>query len=189
MRVELPDGRTLGGTVPGVAGDVLRTVTYSQVSPRHRLAAWVRLLALTAAHPDRGFEAVTVGRGAGRRDASRGPARLDGRARRCDYLVELVDLYDRGMREPLPLYCKTSAAYASGGRAARRLRRLPGKWSRPARQGGPQPEHQLVLGPVGFDELSSRAPRADEAAGTWTRRAASAATRAGCGIRCSPQRS
>jgi exodeoxyribonuclease V gamma subunit len=37
--------------VPGVVGDVLRTVIYSRVGPKHRLAAWVRLLALTAAHP------------------------------------------------------------------------------------------------------------------------------------------
>ncbi len=51
VKVALPGGRTLGGTVPGVAGDTVRTVTYSRVSARHRLAAWVRLLALTAAHP------------------------------------------------------------------------------------------------------------------------------------------
>ena len=41
---------------------MLRSVTYSRVNPRHRLAAWVRFLALTAAHPERAFEAATVGR-------------------------------------------------------------------------------------------------------------------------------
>ena len=62
VKVAMPDGRTITGTVPGVAGDVIRTVNYARVSPRHRLAAWVRLLALTAAHPERPFEAVTLGR-------------------------------------------------------------------------------------------------------------------------------
>ena len=61
VKVALEDGRTLSGTVPGVYGDVLRTVTYSRVNARHRLQAYVRWLALTAAHPDRPFAAVTVG--------------------------------------------------------------------------------------------------------------------------------
>ena len=43
VKVVLPGGRTLSGTVPDLAGDVLRTVTYSRVNARHRLAAWVRL--------------------------------------------------------------------------------------------------------------------------------------------------
>ena len=62
VRVTLPDGRRLNGTVPDVHGTLLRSVTYSRVNPRHRLVAWVRFLALTAAHPGREFEAATVGR-------------------------------------------------------------------------------------------------------------------------------
>ena len=68
VKVALADGRTLSGTVPGVYGDVLRTVTYSRVNARHRLQAYVRWLALTAAHPERAFAAVTVGQA--RRGAS-----------------------------------------------------------------------------------------------------------------------
>ena len=37
VRVTLPDGRRLSGTVPDVYGTLLRSVTYSRVNPRHRL--------------------------------------------------------------------------------------------------------------------------------------------------------
>ncbi len=68
VRVALPDGRLLSGTVAGVSGDLLLTTTFSRVAAKHRLAAWVRLLALTAAWPQRPFAAATVGRGRGRDD-------------------------------------------------------------------------------------------------------------------------
>ena len=122
VKLALRDGRLLTGTVPGVVGDVLRTVTYSRTSPRDRLAAWVRLLALTAAHPDRSFEAVTVARAPHDSDERVAVARiapLDAELA-LDHLAVLMELYDLGMREPAPLACRTSAAYAaerSGRRA------------------------------------------------------------------------
>ena len=131
-----------------------RNVTYSRVSARHRLGAWVRLLALTAAHPERPFSAVTVGRaraGAPARRArrSRGSRRRSA-PRRSRTSRTLVDLCDRGMREPLPIACETSAAYAARPRAGedarrpRRARRGSRGWN--FQREDAEPEHQLVLG-------------------------------------------
>ncbi len=125
MNVTLDDGTRIVGTVPDVRGDVVHSVSFSRLGPDHRLKAWLRLLALTVAHPERPFEALTVGRlrESGPSDCYVSMARIE-RARRrrrrprgdtaTRYLAELVDLYRRGMREPLPIYCKTSAAWARG---------------------------------------------------------------------------
>src|SRR4051794_24621456 len=127
VRAALPDGRTLSGTVPGVAATLLRAVTYSRVTARHRLVAWVRLLALTAARPEVAFEAVTIGRarqGAhhhARVSVARiAPPPAEAPARRGlapPPPPPLADLYARGMREPLPLACLSSAAYAAAAAA------------------------------------------------------------------------
>jgi len=186
VRVVLPDGRLLSGTIPGVSGDVLRTVTYSRVAAKHRLTAWVRLLALTASHPERPFTAVTVGRAEGRGPVTvariRPPAE-DSAGRRewaMAQLTALLDLHDRGMREPLPLYCATSAAYAqtsAAGRdaAAAGRKAWTSEWNFDREDS--ELEHRLVLGAVlSFDDLLAEPPRPDEAGEGW---ALSEATRLG----------
>ncbi|MEA2230164.1 MAG: exodeoxyribonuclease gamma subunit [Solirubrobacteraceae bacterium] len=181
VKVALGAGRSLTGTVPGVCGDVLRTVTYSRVSARHRLATWVRLLALTAAHPERPFEAVTLGRArSGAPETARVTiARIrllggDPATRRDEalgQLATLVDLWDRGMREPLPIACLTSAAYAAAaayGQDAETAGRRAWEsgWSFPKEDA--ELEHQLVLGGVlPFDDLLADRPRADEQGAAW----------------------
>jgi exodeoxyribonuclease V gamma subunit len=160
IKLALADGRTLGGTVAGVVGDTLRTVTYSRVSPRHRLAAWVRLLALAAAHPGRAFEAVTVGRAPSRSDATVTIARiapLDAALAR-DHLDVLLDLYDRGMREPAPLACLTSAAYAASSNP-----RDAWESTFEIEREDRELEHQLVFGGVlTYDQLTAAPVRPDE---------------------------
>ncbi len=150
VRVALPDGRSLNGTVPDVGGDLLRTVMYARVAPRHRLTAWVRLLALSAAHPERPFAAATVGRGSGDSVAVASIRPLGAEAA-LEQLASLVELHGRGLREPLPLYCRTSAAYAAEGAGAARAA-WTSEWTFDHED--KELEHQLVLGGVReFDEL------------------------------------
>jgi exodeoxyribonuclease V gamma subunit len=176
VSVELAGGQQLVGTVADVVGDRLRTVTYSMVAAKHRLSAWVRLLALSAAHPGRAFDAVTVGRGEGDRVAVAHIPALAADAALAE-LELLVDLYQRGMREPLPLYCKTSAAYA-GARADRRAREAAGRraWEsgfdrdkdRYRSREDDELEHRLVLGGLAsFDALLATPARGDERGAGW----------------------
>jgi exodeoxyribonuclease V gamma subunit len=149
-------GRRLTGTVPGVRGSVLGTVTYSKVNPRHRIGAWVRLLALCAT--GEAYSSVTIGRASGphgRVTVARVPAvsRVDAVAQ----LWVLIDLYDRGMREPLPIACRTSAAFAAGGVA-----RAEGESDRFPKEDR-DPEHELVYGAsFPYASLLESLPREDE---------------------------
>jgi exodeoxyribonuclease V gamma subunit len=150
----------------------VRTVTYSRLAPKHRLTAWVRLLALTAAHPERAFAAATVGRGPGRAPvavARIAPLAADAAGRRAAALAELavlVDLYDRGMREPLPLYCNTSAAWVEalverGSPEAAAAKAWESDWDFDRED--KELEHQLVLGGRRpFADVVTVPPRPDE---------------------------
>ncbi|MGB0097552.1 MAG: hypothetical protein WBP81_34080, partial [Solirubrobacteraceae bacterium] len=168
------------GTVPGVCGETIRKVFYSRVKPRDRLAAWVRLLALTAARPERPFEAAVIGRArSGAHHAQVTLARVpvlggDPFARRelaLSELAVLLDLYDRGMREPLPLACEASAAYAQAAAAgddaeaaARGVWETTFGYDKEDRQ----PEHVLVYGgAIALPKLLDELPRTDERGEGW----------------------
>lgn len=147
--VPLPGGGRLVGTVGGVRGDVVLSTTYSSLSARHRLQAWVDLVALTAARPGPPWTAVAVGRRRG--GAARsvlGPIPPDEAAAA---VAELVALYRSGLREPLPLPLKSGAAYAErrarGSRVTVARTAAAQSWvsgSFPGEQG--DPEHALVHG-------------------------------------------
>jgi exodeoxyribonuclease V gamma subunit len=175
VNIALPDGRTLAGTVTGVCGDTLRAISYSRVRPRDRLRTWVKLLALTAARPERPFESLVIGRArAGSYQADVCVARIlpvgnDAAARGRAALAQLsilIDLYDRGMREPLPLSSDASAAYAQaaaaghdGADAADKAWTSTFDYPKEDRQ----PEHVLVYGgELPLSDLMATAPRADE---------------------------
>lgn len=176
--VTLPDGTQVAGTVAPVTGERLWQVLYSRLAAKHRLVAWVRLLAATAAQPERPLEAVSLGRGADEREpvrCARIPPLGDDPAARAEraraHLADLVDVYRRGMREPLPLYCATSAVYADARRRGRDGRAAARRaWESGYKFDGEDKdrEHQLVLGgQLAATELFTELPRGDEHGAGW----------------------
>ncbi|MEJ5944116.1 exodeoxyribonuclease V subunit gamma [Pseudokineococcus basanitobsidens] len=165
-------GVRLVGTVTGVRGRVTLRVTASRLGARHRLEAWLDLLALSAGAPRAGWRAVAVGRGGAR--VVLGP--LDEEEARTA-LAELVGLHRAGLLAPLPLPLRTGFAYAERRRAGRSVdvarRAAAQEW-----EGGTYPgenaeaEHVLLHGagsraavlwgtPSGPDDREPGAPGVD----------------------------
>jgi exodeoxyribonuclease V gamma subunit len=187
VHLELAGGRTLTGTIPAVGGETVIASSFSRLAPGQRLVAWARLLALSAARPGRAWSAATIARGEDRAAVARiRPLGEDARERRVlalEQLEALLDLWARGMREPLPIFCRTSAAFAAaraaGGDPASAA---AGEWeSGRYDKEDREPEHRLVLGGVRrLDELLALAPAADEHGPGWDPRASSRLGRLAC---------
>ena len=91
-----------------------------------------------------------------------------------DRLATLVDLYDRGMREPLPIYCNTSAAWVASRRSAHDQERVEEsarrEWTQREQFSGEdhEGEHRLVLGGVqSFDQIKRDQPAPTESGPGW----------------------
>jgi exodeoxyribonuclease V gamma subunit len=97
----------LSGTVSGVMGNSIVRVGYSKLAPKHRLQAWLELLALTVSHPGRGWHAITIGRG------SCSQLRTVDATWAATVLTDLIDLRTTGLREPIPFSPRVSAEYAA----------------------------------------------------------------------------
>jgi exodeoxyribonuclease V gamma subunit len=129
VTVVLPHQREVRGTVGSVHGHTLSRVEYGGLKPKHRLRAWTQLLMLAASYPDEPWRATTLGRSKVlMRSTLTGPAADQARAT----LARLVDLYDRGRCEPLPLPLAAAAEYVdrrrSGADQPTALDKARGAW-------------------------------------------------------------
>jgi exodeoxyribonuclease V gamma subunit len=179
INARLGDGTILTGSVSGVRGNVLLGASYSRLNPRHRIAAWVRLLALTAADPSQPFEAVTVGKApydsradlAVARIAPLGPDAATREERALGALGRLVELRDRGLRDVLPVPPATAAAYARASAEGADAEAAAGKaWTSGFRFEGEDvdPDHVRAFGGVlTLAELFGRRPLPDERGEGW----------------------
>jgi exodeoxyribonuclease V gamma subunit len=114
LSVALPSGALLAGTVPRVYGDRPIRVEYSKLSAKHRIRAWVQLLALAASDPSRDWRAAAVGRGPSSREPVIGSflGGVSG-AEALEHLDALVRIYTLGLTRVLPAPPKTACAYAT----------------------------------------------------------------------------
>jgi exodeoxyribonuclease V gamma subunit len=115
--VLLPGDLRLTGTVVQVRDEKLTRVGFSRLSAKHRLAAWVELLALTATDQSRPWQAVVVG---ARGRSVLGPVSASWATQ---VLADLIELRRIGLREPLPFAARTSAHYAALRHAGQPLAR------------------------------------------------------------------
>jgi exodeoxyribonuclease V gamma subunit len=149
VAVALPDGTRVTGTVTGLHGDRLVRVEYSRLGPKHRLRAWVRLLALAVGHPEVAWRAVTVGRAfrGGPIRSTLGPVEPE---RATAVLADLVALHREGLCAPLPLglvsghhFARTLAGGASEREAAAEAAK---KWTTGVAAEGADDAHRRVWG-------------------------------------------
>ncbi|MEV6286098.1 exodeoxyribonuclease V subunit gamma [Kribbella sp. NPDC051770] len=143
--IDLGGGRRLTGTVPGVYGYRLVSVSYSRLDAKQLLTAWIQLLALSANDEDHNWTTQAIGRGRSN-PASRLFGPVDGQAQ--TFLSDLVAVYDAGRQAPLPLPLKTSFAWCQATRTDDDPRVAAGRRWRPTNYDGENadPAHVRVWG-------------------------------------------
>ncbi|MGA9869893.1 MAG: exodeoxyribonuclease V subunit gamma [Rhodococcus sp. (in: high G+C Gram-positive bacteria)] len=130
ISVDTGDGHRLTGTVTGIHGNTVARTSYSRLAPKHRMAQWIRLLAVASQDAGRPWQAVTTGRGVGHSPLrSTITAPEDALTR----LRDLIKLRNLGLDAPLPVMPSVSATYAerrcAGSKAADAWHDAEEKWS------------------------------------------------------------
>ena len=126
VAVDLGAERRFTGTVNRVFENRIVAVSYSRLAAKHKLQAWISLVALAAGHPGGDWAATCVGRGS---NDTIEVCALGAPPDPVTVLRDLVRIFDAGRREPLPLPLKTSYAWAERRHRGRDpVKYASGKW-------------------------------------------------------------
>ncbi len=149
LRIVGTVGPCAGGSRPGPV-----TFTYSRGKPSHRLALWLDLLVLTVSDPEVQWRAV----GLSRSDKKGTPLVHDLQVAGNDAaersstaaaaLEVVVELHQVGMRQPLPLFDRTSELLHRGQR-----RRAADVWQSGLFPEGADDHYRLAFGERSFSQL------------------------------------
>lgn len=166
-------GTRIIGRVRHVYGHRIVRVSYSNLAAKHRFRAWLDLLTLALHDPTQVWEAIVIGRDGKKTKETH--LRAPARAQAQTYLAELLDIYTRGMCEPLPLPPVTSAKWAeeihrldidaSPARLAQVKSRVAGEWETTStwEKEDRDPYQLLAWGrQLSFEELLSMPPAPQE---------------------------
>jgi exodeoxyribonuclease V gamma subunit len=162
IRIDLPGGVRLTGTVPGVHGTRIVRGTFSKSKATHQLGLWPELLAAAVAEPGSGWTARLETRNGGVALVAPDPERC------ADVLAELVSLHAAGMRAPLPVLPESGLLYAQRRAAGQPVSQAvraaaSGAWARRFSPDRDLAEVVMLWGPqVALEDLLAERPRPDE---------------------------
>jgi exonuclease V gamma subunit len=136
------------GTVPGVVGNKIITVTASRLKDRDLLASWVRLAALTLHDPTQSWQSVTIGRSP--KDDKLAVQRLSLRSKADAEIILgfMTDFWERSRSDAVPFFPSTSRAVHDGD-----WKEARSAWDTNRNSGERSDRWANLLFDVDFDEL------------------------------------
>jgi exodeoxyribonuclease V gamma subunit len=147
-------------------------IEFTRPKEKYRLSAWLDLMVLVAVEPTTPWRSVVVTRKKAAKDKSLKPVDLsidtavtDPRAMATRALERVVELYRKGLAQPLPLFPSYSPALYDDASP-------DGEWSgRDGHGDAGRPAVRLVFGDIGIDEVEDMTPEPDDPDGTGGRAA------------------
>lgn len=109
--VDIPiAGVRVSGRIRNVYANTVVRITFSSPSPIRAFRAWLDLLVLSLAYPNQPWRAVVITRDTDQAHTTTltAPSAADSHA----YIADLVDVFQRGNQQPLPLPPNTAAGWA-----------------------------------------------------------------------------
>ncbi len=145
------------GTIPGVIGNKIITVTASRLKDRDLLVSWVRLAALTLHDPTQSWQSVSIGRSPKEDKLAVQTLSLRSESDAETILAFMTDFWERSRSDAVPFFPSTSRAVHEG-----RWKDARDAWEPYGSPGERRDRWANLVFDIDFDELRSIPLRDDE---------------------------